>query len=124
MEAINQCFLKENAVDAYVTAISIGELYRSARMLSHGKRREGIMDAIDDIAITYQYHVLPFDFAAAKRSAVLQEQAHSQGRVLTVEAGMILAICQVNNDTLVTRNVKDFDYLTDKIINPWKPAEG
>jgi predicted nucleic acid-binding protein len=113
-------WLQENAADAYVTTISIGELFQGARMLPHGKRREGIMGAIDDIAIAFQDHVLSYDLLAAKRYAQLQEESRSLGRRLTVEDGMILAICQANNATLVTRNTKDFNYLTDKIINPWE----
>lgn len=117
-------WLKENAGDAYITAVSIGELYQGARMLPQGKRREGIMDAIDTIAIRYQDYLLPYDVSAAKRYAALQEEAHSNGRVLTVEDGMILSICQVHNAILATRNVKDFTYLTDRIINPWElPAD-
>jgi predicted nucleic acid-binding protein len=112
-------WLRKNAADAYVTTISMGELYQGARMLPHGKRREGIIGAIDDIAIAFQDHILPYDLLSAKRYAVLQEESRVAGRTLTVEDGMILAICQTNSATLVTRNTRDFNYLTDRIINPW-----
>jgi predicted nucleic acid-binding protein len=115
-------WLQDNAQDAYITTISIGELYQGARMLPHGKRREGITSAIDNIILVFSDYVLPYDLLSAKHYAALQEKARSAGRVLTVEDGMILAVAQANNAMLVTRNTKDFDYLTDKLINPWDEA--
>jgi predicted nucleic acid-binding protein len=115
-------WLQDNAQDAYITTISIGELYQGAKMLPHGKRREGITSAIDNIILVFSDYALPYDLLSAKHYATLQEKARAAGRVLTVEDGMILAIAQSNNATLVTRNTKDFDYLTDKLINPWDEA--
>jgi len=62
---------------------------------------------------------LPYDLLAAKQYSQLQETARLAGRQLTVEDGMTLAICQANAATLATRNIQNFDYLTNNLINPW-----
>jgi predicted nucleic acid-binding protein len=112
-------WLKEHNESLYLCSVSIGGLYVGARLLPRGKRREGILAAVDDIAVRFQDFILPYDFVAARRYAVLQETARQTGRRLTVEDGMILAICRENDATLATRNTKDFCYLTDRLINPW-----
>ena len=51
--------------------------------------------------------------------AALREHAHRLGRGLSVEDGMIAAICATHNARLATRNVSDFDFLPVPLVNPW-----
>ena len=42
------------------------------------------------------------------------------GRPLSVEDGMIAAICLTSNARLATRNTKDFVGLGIELIDPWQ----
>ncbi|MGH8827041.1 MAG: VapC toxin family PIN domain ribonuclease, partial [Jiangellaceae bacterium] len=63
--------------------------------------------------------VLAYDEAAARRYAQMHEDRRAAGRPLSVEDGMIAAICRVHGAGLATRNVKEFDDLGVNLINPW-----
>lgn len=102
-----------------VTAISVGELLTGVRLLPRGKRRNGLMTAIEQVLLLSPV-CLPYDERAASAYAVMQEQAHALGRGLSVEDGMIAAICAAHGASLATHNMADFDFLPVPTLNPWK----
>jgi predicted nucleic acid-binding protein len=110
-----------SAVDSDVTAtaVSIGELLVGARRLPPGRRRDGLLAAIDGIATSFEDQVLPYDLGASRRYAAMQAGRRAAGRPLSTEDGMIAAICAENEAALATRNVRDFDGLGVALINPW-----
>lgn len=113
-----------SAVDADVTAttVSVGELLVGARRLPPGRRRDGLLAAIDGIVTAFEDQVLPYDLGAARRYATMQEDRRSAGRPLSTEDGMIAAICAEHGAALATRNVRDFDGLGVALVNPWAPS--
>jgi predicted nucleic acid-binding protein len=104
-----------------ITTITIGELLTGVRLLPKGKRRDGLMTAIEEVLFHWALR-LPYDEMAARVYAAMCEQARRQGRGLSVEDGMIAAICAANGARLATRNVADFDFLPIATINPWEAA--
>jgi predicted nucleic acid-binding protein len=102
-----------------VTAISVGELLTGVRALPAGRRRTGLLDAIGRTLDGFAGAVLPYDADAAHRYAHLQEIRRSAGRPLSVEDGMIAAICAVRGTALATRDVGDFEGLGIELIDPW-----
>lgn len=104
-----------------ITTVTLGELLTGVRLLPAGKRRDGLMAAIEDVLLRWAVR-LPYDEAAARIHAAMREQARLQGRGLSVEDGMIAATCAANNATLATRNVADFDFLPVPTLNPWGDA--
>lgn len=101
------------------TSITVGELLTGARLLPHGQRRDALLSAIEDTVGEFRDSVLPYDESAAAVYAELQEQRTAAGRPLSVEDGMIAAICRCRGCPLATRNVKDFLDLGIDLINPW-----
>ena len=63
--------------------------------------------------------MLPYDELAAQVYAALQESRRTSGHQLSVEDGMIAAICQRRGARLATRNTKDFKGLGIDLIDPW-----
>jgi predicted nucleic acid-binding protein len=104
-----------------ITTVTIGELLSGVRLLPNGRRRDGLMTAIEKVLLRWAVN-LPYDEIAARIYAAMREQAHRQGRGLSVEDGMIAAICAAHGATLATRNVADFDFLPVPIRNPWETA--
>lgn len=102
-----------------VTAVSVGELLTGVRALPVGRRREGLLTAIEATLGTFAGSVLAYDEAAARHYARLQESRRAAGRPLAVEDGMIAAICIARGTTLATRNTSDFAGLGLDLIDPW-----
>jgi predicted nucleic acid-binding protein len=105
--------------EAATTAVSVGELIVGVRRLSAGRRREGLQVAIEQTLTSFSDKILPYDEAAARSYAELQERRRSVGAPLSVEDGMIAAICVCRSLLLATRNIRDFQGLGLDLINPW-----
>jgi predicted nucleic acid-binding protein len=101
-----------------VTTITIGELLTGVRLLPAGKRRQGLLKAIEQVLLRWAVR-LPYDEGAARIYAAMREQAVAKGRGLSVEDGMIAAICAAHGAALATRNLDDFDFLPIAALNPW-----
>jgi predicted nucleic acid-binding protein len=112
-------WLAEIAEDTVLTSVTVGEILTGVRRLPPGRRREGLLAAIETTLTTFADQVLPYDEPAARCYAQLQELRRAAGHALSVEDGMIAAICRVRGAILATRNTKDFDGLGVELINPW-----
>ena len=104
---------------AGVTSVSVGELLTGVRALPTGRRREGLLEAIESTLSTFAGAVLAYDEPAARHYARLQELRRAAGRPLAVEGGMIAAVCTARGATLATRNTTDFAGLDLDLIDPW-----
>jgi predicted nucleic acid-binding protein len=105
-----------------ITAVSVGELLTGVRALPEGRRREGLLDAIEETLEVFAESVLVYDERAARHFARLQQARREAGRPLAVEDGMIAATCLAHGATLATRNVTDFAGLGLELIDPWGDA--
>ncbi|MBD3780563.1 MULTISPECIES: type II toxin-antitoxin system VapC family toxin [unclassified Cellulomonas] len=105
---------------AAVTAVSVAELLTGAQHLPAGRRRDGLVRAIEAMAESFRDSVLPFDVDAARRYAGFQAARRAAGRPLSVEDGMIAAICASRGATLATRNTRDFAGLGLPLVDPWE----
>jgi len=104
---------------AAITAVSVGEILGGARFLPEGRRRSELIDGIDAIVRAFRHDILPYGEASARTYAELAESRRRAGRALSVEDGMIAAICRSYGATLATRNERDFDDLGIDVVNPW-----
>jgi len=104
-----------------ITTVTIGELLTGVCLLPQGKRRTGLLEAVEQVLLRWAV-TLPYDETAARICAALREQARAQGRGLSVEDGMIAAVCAAHGASLATRNVADFDFLPIRVVNPWESA--
>jgi predicted nucleic acid-binding protein len=111
-----------HADDLSVTSVTVGELLTGVEMLPDGSRKRRLAEAIELILVRLAVP-LPYDERAARVYADMRGLARRLGRGLSVEDGMIAAICAVNGATLATRNVHDFDFLPITLINPWETPE-
>lgn len=107
-----------NSGPSTITAVSVGEILRRVARLPEGRRRTSLAADVHQ-AISGVAEVLPYDESAARIYAEIQEARRGNGRPLSVEDGMIAAICLARGIALATRNVKDFDMLGLEVVNPW-----
>ncbi len=100
-----------------VSAITIAEIQRGIEQKrpSDPSKASELQTWLDDF-VSDDFRVLPFDAAAAREWARL---IHGQPNRLAYD-GMIAAIAQVRELTVVTRNVKDFKQLGVEWLNPFE----
>ena len=92
------------------------------RLLDHkptGRKRRDLMAAFADLRAGYLGDALPFDVPAALLTAEILADAHAVGRNLDYPDTQIAGIALSNNATLATRNIKDFEGLGLRLVNPW-----
>ncbi|WP_368496840.1 type II toxin-antitoxin system VapC family toxin [Herbiconiux sp. A18JL235] len=102
-----------------ITSVSLAELCRGAGALPRGRRRQRLEEGIENVARAFRRDLLPFEGNAARTYARMDEARTRAGRPLSVEDGMIAAICASTGATLATRNVSDFEDLDIDLVNPW-----
>ena len=105
--------------EAAITAISVGELLTGVRALPEGRRRSGLLDAVGTTLATFAASVLAYDAGAARRCAEIRDLRRRAGRPLSVEDGMIAAICLEHGAALATRDTADFAGLGLEVVDPW-----
>ena len=108
--------------DMATTAVTVAELLTGVRRLPRGRRRDKLLIAIERTLSAFPARVLPFDEAAARKYAEMQESRRSSGIPLSVEDGMVAAICSTRALVLATRNIKDFQGLGLSLVDPWAAA--
>lgn len=114
-------WLEQLREPAAITAVTVGELLGGVGRLPAGRRRDALGDAIEGLLEAHRGAILPYDDRAARVYAGLQERRRRAGHPLSVEDGMIAAICLVAGATLATRNTADFSGLGLELVDPWRP---
>jgi predicted nucleic acid-binding protein len=104
----------------YTTAVNIMEVRMGLELLPAGRRRHLLTAGFETVIETFfEDRILSLDAvsaeSAAKLGAVLKRSGRTTGTADTQIAGIVLA----NNATLATRNIRDFEGLGLKLVNPW-----
>jgi predicted nucleic acid-binding protein len=119
--AVLAWFSDRNAADLFLSAVSEAELRAGAAYLPAGRRREGLVAAIDAmVAEDFGGRVLSFDSAAAKSYAVNAAARRAAGQPIAEADCQIAAIAHAQGAVVATRNVADFRGCGVEIIDPWK----
>ena len=106
--------------ELFLAAQTLGELVRGARKARAKARRELFETWIErDLAEQFEGRVLPFDGPAAVLWGRLMGDGDRTGRIPPAADAQIAAVAIHHDLTLVTRNVKDFEFSDLKLVNPW-----
>lgn len=104
----------------FVTAVTRGEILYGIRLLSDGKRREGLWQAAQAIFNEdFAGKILSFDSDAADSFAEIAASRREVGRPVSQFDAMIAAMARSRGASLATRNEKDFEGCGITVLNPW-----
>jgi predicted nucleic acid-binding protein len=106
--------------EPYLSAMTIAELYYGARSLRDEVRRAHLLQLTQEIEDRYAKHTLAHSPAIGRIAGLLRGEAALRGRRIAWPDMLIAATAQVHDLALITRNVKDFDDLGLRIVNPWE----
>jgi predicted nucleic acid-binding protein len=101
--------------DVHLSAVTIGELQAGVEITREqdAAKAAEIERWLDQVAETY--NVLPMDARIFRAWARLMDRQPDD----LIEDAMIAATAQVHNLTVVTRNIRDFDRLGVRTLNPF-----
>jgi predicted nucleic acid-binding protein len=104
----------------WITAISIFELRFGIKIHAKGQRRNRLEDSLDRIlASGFDGRILHFDEKAASAAALLAARQDSIGRSLEIRDTFIAGIVTARTADFATRNVRHFQDLDIRVIDPW-----
>jgi predicted nucleic acid-binding protein len=83
------------------------------------RRRAKLLAWIAQIAAEFAERTVILDREVAEHSGRLRALAAAQGRPASVVDALIAASAQIGGLTLATCNVKDFERLGVRLVNPW-----
>jgi len=104
----------------FLSTVVLAELYFGAYLVQDAVRQQGLLQTIGRLRDEFAGRILGFSEAMAERYGQVTAQRRLAGRPIETKDAMIAAICLVNDATLATRNVRDFDGLDLKLVNPFE----
>ena len=103
----------------HLTAITEAELLYGVAVLPEGRRRDRLARLVGAAIEAFEDRVLPFDRAAATRYAFMAAERRTKGRPAHRPDIQIAAIASAQGHDLATRNVRDFEGLGVRLVNPF-----
>ncbi|MGL4729452.1 MAG: type II toxin-antitoxin system VapC family toxin [Bosea sp. (in: a-proteobacteria)] len=106
--------------ELFLSAPVFAELSFGVERLSVSRKQTLYADALAKIQEAFRSRVLPFDLLAATRYAklcVTREGRERSGKPFDL---MIAAIALTHDMTLATRNVRDFEDMGLRLVNPFE----
>lgn len=100
-----------------ITSITFEEIAFGLHIMPLGKRKAALAHAFHHIY--GQIRCLPFRDVDAAQCAVFRSTRQTMGREVKLADSQIAGIVASYDATLATRNIRDFDGVTLKLINPW-----
>ena len=109
--------------DLFFSAVGEAELRYGVAILPAGQRRETLLSDIERMMDeAFGSRVLPFDSGAARAYADIAAMRRSAGRPVGPADCQIAAIARSRHMAVATRNVRDFEDVDIKVVDPWAVA--
>lgn len=105
----------------YISVLTLGEIRKGCEQLAASARRTSIEDWLEhEVPAFFNHRVLPIDASVADRWGHL---AASVGRTVSTIDSLLAATALHHRLTVVTRNVRDFQFPGLDVVNPWLPIQ-
>ncbi|MDO9076177.1 MAG: type II toxin-antitoxin system VapC family toxin [Brevundimonas sp.] len=105
--------------DLHLSVITVGELRRGIVRLEPSRRRDDLDFWLEDLILRYGERILPVDLEVTERWASMAEANRASGRGSEMTDELIAATAHVHGLTIVTRNVRHFEYSGCRVLSPW-----
>ena len=104
----------------WLTTVTIFEMRFGIETLAHGARRRQLESGFARVLTEdIEERVLPFDDTAAEAAAAIAAKRQRVGRIGDLRDALIAGIVVSRRADLATRNVRHFQDLDIRIIDPW-----
>jgi predicted nucleic acid-binding protein len=109
----------QKAEERFTTAITLSEIRYGTERLPESCRKAALRSISDEVFAAFRGQILSFDAAAAEQYAAVVVARDAAGSPISAFDAQIAAICRAHGAVLATRNVKDFEGLGIKLVDPW-----
>ena len=104
----------------YLSSLTLGELREGVDGLAPGRRRDQLDRWLAlDLPERFAGRLLSVDAAVAQRWGALRASTARTGRTLPVVDSLIAATALEHGFAVVTRNVRDFQDVGVRLVDPW-----
>ena len=105
----------------WTTAITVFEVRMGLELLAKGRRRNQLEQEFDRLLVEdLDGRVQLFDRAAADAAGTIAASRQRAGRTVEIRDVQIAGVASSRKATLATRNVRHFEGLGIRLVNPWK----
>jgi toxin FitB len=106
--------------DLWITAVTIFELRYGIELHAKGQRRNQLEDSLARILDAgFKGRILNFDQEAANAAAFISAKRRASGHPNEIRDILIAGIVVSRQADLATRNVRHFQNLDIRVIDPW-----
>ncbi|MBC8233862.1 type II toxin-antitoxin system VapC family toxin [bacterium] len=111
---------QQNEKHVYLSVVTIGEIQHGIEKLADGKRKESLTKWLEeDLMTRFNGKILDIDVNVMMQWGRIVAGLERIGKPMPVMDSIIAAVAIEHDLHLVTRNVKDFENLDLRIVNPW-----
>lgn len=104
----------------FLSVITLTELRYGIEHLPANGRKKRLQEWLElELPLRFEGRVLPIDPVIADTCGRLVAQGEDVGRRIEAIDALIAATAEVHGLTVVTRNVSDFRFTTQSVLNPW-----
>jgi predicted nucleic acid-binding protein len=112
-------WLSANEQQFFLSTVVLAEVAFGIERIRPEERAKRLHDFVKTLRERYLGRIYSFDEECAVIYGKIMGENQRAGRTLSTPDGMIAAIALRHNATLATRNVRDFETLKLKTVNPW-----
>lgn len=119
-ERVVEWVAEQDWSNLYLSTISEAELRYGVEILAAGRRRDGLLETIENVfRDDFGGRILSFDRALAQAYAVIAASRRAIGRPINHADCQIAAIARSAGASVATRDLSGFEGCGVAIINPW-----
>ncbi|RJG42908.1 MULTISPECIES: type II toxin-antitoxin system VapC family toxin [unclassified Mesorhizobium] len=114
-------FQKQDVLDLYLCGPVVMEQAYGAEKFLNRTGSDRYIRVLDHV-VSQQFagRIIEFSGSVPRLTGKLRAVREKSGRPISLPDAMIAAICLAHDATLATRNVRDFDGLDLKLVNPFE----
>ena len=103
----------------FISVVSLAELRYGVERMAAGRRRNRLeLWLRHELPLRFENRILPVDADVAEAWGRTVSRSEAAGRPIGVMDAFLAATAEINQLTLITRNVSDFPMLRT-VLNPW-----
>lgn len=111
---------RQPAESVWTTSITVFEVGMGLEILAQGRRRRSLERAFTEaLEEDLEHRVAVFDESAAEAAGRLAAERRRSGRPVEIRDVQIAGIATARKATLATRNLRHFEDLGLKLVDPW-----
>ena len=110
----------QSAETLYITAVNRAELRLGVLRLPNGKRKNALAAQVERVLELFNDRTVDFDSAAADKLAQIAAECDKNGKRALAPDAYIAACAAARGFAVATRNLKHFEHLGVRLIDPWR----